>query len=111
MSQQNFKKENPLSQNPSQFMANILQQDPNPIIIITPIGKIVFANEKGKIILEHWQDDLPESILKTANSTQVSNEIMRLEMNVMHKIYLFNLVWIPEFQQINIYGIDISQLK
>lgn len=32
-------------------------------------------------------------------------------MEIEDKIYLFTLVWIDEFKQINIYGTDITQLK
>ena len=54
---------------------------------------------------------LPEQLLKEAHVAQTTNKVVRVEMEAEHKFYLFTLIWIDEFKQINIYGTDISQLK
>lgn len=97
-----------------QFLASIPQQDPNPIMRILPGGDIIFANNQGKVILQSWMDRysaLPETILVEARKAQLTNQVVRIEMESDNKTYLFTLVWIPDFNQINIYGTDISQLK
>ncbi|HAT8250405.1 TPA: EAL domain-containing protein [Legionella pneumophila] len=97
-----------------EFLASIPQQNPNPIIRILLNGDVVFTNEEGKIILNYWIKlfkGLPVELLKEAQRIQKSNQSTRIEMEIEDKIYLFTLVWIDEFKQINIYGTDITQLK
>lgn len=97
-----------------EFLASIPQQNPNPIIRILLNGDVVFTNDEGKIILNYWIKlfkGLPVELLKEAQRIQKSNQSTRIEMEIEDKIYLFTLVWIDEFKQINIYGTDITQLK
>lgn len=97
-----------------QFLNSVSQEDPNPIIIITPTCDVVYSNAKGKILLEHWTklyNRLPEQLLNEAGIAQLTNEVMQIEIQVNDQIFLFSLIWIPEFQHINMYGMDISKLK
>jgi|GEM_PF-3419736 len=110
----NLEIERLLSQRKLQFLASIPQQDPNPIIRIQPTGEVIFANTQGKAILKYWRQRysaLPDMILREAYKAQLSNQVIRVEMEAENKIYLFTLIAIPDFKQINIYGTDISQLK
>ncbi|HAT8179913.1 TPA: EAL domain-containing protein [Legionella pneumophila] len=97
-----------------EFLASIPQQNPNPIIRILLNGDVIFTNDQGKIILNYWIKlfkGLPVELLKEGQRAQKSNQSISIEMEVEGKIYLFTLVWIDEFKQINIYGTDITQLK
>ncbi len=103
-----------LNQRRLQFLASIPQQDPNPVIRILPAGNVIFANNQGKIILQHWGNKspgIPDQLLKEAHKAQITRQVVRTEMEADAKIYLFTLVWMDEFKQINIYGTDITQLK
>lgn len=110
----NLEIERLLNQRKLQFLASIPQQDPNPVLRLLPSGEIIFANNQGKVILKDWSKEysgLPGSILKEARKAQTTNKVVRVELEAENKTYLFTLIWIEEFQQINIYGTDISQLK
>jgi diguanylate cyclase (GGDEF)-like protein/PAS domain S-box-containing protein len=103
-----------LNQRRLQFLASIPQQDPNPVIRILPSGDVIFANNQGKTILNQWltlHSGIPEQLLKEARKAQTTNQVVRIEAEADSKIYLFTLIWIEEFKQINIYGTDITQLK
>lgn len=110
----NLEIERLLNQRKLQFLASIPQQDPNPVMRILPSGDIIFANNQGKKIIKYWMkhySGLPERLLKEASMAQTSGQVIRMEIEVECKIYLFTLIWMSEFNQINIYGTDISQLK
>lgn len=110
----NLEIERLLNQRKLQFLASIPQQDPNPVIRILPTGDVIFANTQGKVVLKYWLNlysALPNNILSEAHRAQTTNQVVRIEMEADNKIYLFSLIWIPDFNQINIYGTDISQLK
>lgn len=110
----NLEIERLLNQRKLQFLASIPQQDPNPVMRILPSGDVIFANNQGKKIIKYWMkhySGLPERLLKEVHKAQTSNQVIRMEMEVECKIYLFTLIWMSEFNQINIYGTDISQLK
>ncbi|WP_298627650.1 EAL domain-containing protein [uncultured Legionella sp.] len=103
-----------LNQRRLQFLASIPQQDPNPVIRILPTGEVIFANNQGKNIIKQWNTihpGIPEQLLKEAHKAQTTDQIVRVEMAADSKIYLFTLIWVNEFKQINIYGTDITQLK
>lgn len=110
----NLEIERLLNQRRLQFLASIPKQDPNPVIRILPSGEVIFANNQGKIILNHWKElhsGIPESLLNEAHRARDTNQVIRIELEADSKIYLFTLIWIAEFKQINIYGTDITQLK
>ena len=110
----NLEIERLLNQRKLQFLASIPQQDPNPVIRVLPSGEVIFANAQGKVIVQHWLNQhfgLPEQLLKEAQIAQTTEQVVRIEMEADHKFYLFTLIWIAEFNQINIYGTDITQLK
>lgn len=110
----NLEIERLLSQRKLQFLASIPQQDPNPVIRILPTGDVIFANTPGKAVLKYWKKKhvgLPEQLLREAHIAQSTKQIVRTEIEADNKIFLFTLIWMPEFKQINIYGTDISQLK
>ncbi|TAL59688.1 MAG: EAL domain-containing protein [Legionella sp.] len=110
----NLEIERLLSQRKLQFLASIAEQDPNPIIRILPTGEVIFANTQGKNILQIWLNQyssLPKNLLQEATKATKHKKPVRLEMEVDNTTYLFSLIWIPDFNQVNIYGTDISQLK
>jgi diguanylate cyclase (GGDEF)-like protein len=103
-----------LDQRKLQFLASIPQQNPHPILRILPSGQVIFANNEGKDLLKFWSSNqlyLPKLLLDGIENVQNTSDIIRVELEVDNKFFLFTLIWIEEFQQINIYGTDISQLK
>lgn len=98
-----------------QFLASIPQQNPNPIIRLEASGILLYANNAGQNILKCWQKKntiiLPANITRAYTKAKESEEIIREETEVNGKIYLFTYVYIANFNQINIYATDITELK
>ncbi|CAM2883575.1 EAL domain-containing protein [Legionella worsleiensis] len=114
LSRINLEIERLLNQRRLQFLASIPQQDPNPVIRILPSGEVIFANKQAKVVIKQWNElysGIPEQLLREAERARETNQVLRIELAADAKIYLFTLVWMAEFKQINIYGTDITQLK
>jgi diguanylate cyclase (GGDEF)-like protein len=102
------------SQRKLQFLADMTEQDPNPIIGLDSQNNIAYCNVSGKEILLYWQklyNELPKTLLIAAQNCRTSHQIIREEMDINNKNYLFTLVWVAEFNHVNLYGTDITQLK
>lgn len=102
------------SQRKLQLLASMAEQDPNPIIGLDARENIAYCNVSGKEILLYWQklyDALPKSLLIAARKSRKSRQLIREEMEIDNKNYLFSFVWVAEFDHVNVYGTDITQLK
>ncbi|KTC85903.1 EAL domain-containing protein [Legionella drozanskii] len=103
-----------LAQRKLQFLASFPQQDPNPVIRIDSDGTLLYANKSGFEILNQWSmrdNKTPNILMEACQRAQQQEEGIREEFTINHRVYLFTLVWIESFSQINIYAIDISELK
>lgn len=110
----NLEIERLLNQRRLQFLASIPQQDPNPVIRFLPAGSPIFANAAGQLVLDYWMTShsgLPTPILKAAQEAMECDQVVQIEYDANNIIYLFTLIWLADFKQINLYGTDISQLK
>ena len=97
-----------------QFLASFPQQSPNPIMRLLSNGTVLYANTPGKDILHAWKQQhkgLPETLTQAIKRCLENKQILYQELEVNDTIYLFTLVWLEEFNQINIYGTDITLLK
>lgn len=97
-----------------QFLASIPQQDPNPVFRTHAGGQVLYTNRSGKEILNHWYKeykDLPTKLKHACDQAKQYGDVVRVELEVMNKNYLFIVVWIADFDQVNIYATDITELK
>jgi diguanylate cyclase (GGDEF)-like protein len=97
-----------------QFLTSIVEQDPNPILRILLTGQVIFANPQGEALIKLWHKEhngLPKQVLQAAQLAQSNGQSVSIEMKVTNKFFLLTLIWLDEFEQINVYGTDISQLK
>lgn len=97
-----------------QFLASIPQQDPNPVFRTQANGQILYTNSSGKEILNYWYKeykDLPTKLKHACDQAKELGDVIRVELEVMNKSYLFIVVWIADFDQVNIYATDITELK
>jgi class 3 adenylate cyclase len=92
-------------------IAKFPDQNPNPVLKTSLDGELLYANEGGKDIQEAWSlavgDAVPESIIEHARS----HSTLPLEMEVAGKTYLFQIVSVPEFGFVNIYGTDVTAAR
>ncbi len=89
--------------------ASIPKYDPNPIIQILENGKIIFANESGRRLFKKWErvdDNMRTRLLHLINKVRGTKKERIENVIVNHRPYLFNMRWIPENKQINIYVND-----
>lgn len=110
----NFEIERLLTERKLEFMTTIPLHDPNPILRVLPSGAVIYANTSGKILLQKWNkrySGLPDRLLKEVRNAEATNQVIRIEMETDTVTYLFTLLWVSEFNHINIYASDISQLQ
>ncbi|KTC99531.1 EAL domain-containing protein [Legionella erythra] len=103
-----------LAQRKLQFLASIPQQDPNPVFRLQYDGNILYSNSSGREILNYWYKGsakLPLKLQDACLKAKQKRDVVRMEMEVKDKMYLFTVVWIQDFDQINVYATDITELK
>jgi class 3 adenylate cyclase len=92
-------------------IAKFPDQNPNPVLKTSLTGELLYANEGGKGIQGAWRlaigDAVPEAIIEHAKSRST----LPLEMEVAGKTYLFQIVSVPEFGFVNIYGTDVTAAR
>ncbi|MEE2960913.1 MAG: adenylate/guanylate cyclase domain-containing protein [Myxococcota bacterium] len=86
-------------------------QNPNPVLKIDINGKLLYSNEAGGVICGGWGvivgEILPKSIVDFARECSGDT----LEIDVAQKTFLLNIVPVPEFEFINIYGTDVTAAR
>lgn len=103
-----------LSHRKLQFLASIPQQDPNPVFRIQSGGGVLYTNSSGREILDYWfkqREDLPPRLIEACKQAKIERDVVRIELDVKLKSYLFIVVWVADFDQVNIYATDITELK
>lgn len=96
-------------------IANITKEDTNPIVRIQVDGTVLFANNSGERLLQHWGTEIGRkiqktSILKTLAESIKTNKEQKINMEVDNRIYGLRFNPMPENEYANIYGEDITEL-
>ncbi|MEC7984150.1 MAG: adenylate/guanylate cyclase domain-containing protein [Myxococcota bacterium] len=86
-------------------------QNPNPVLKIDMQGRLMYSNQGGKPIQDHWDIQVGEAVPSQILEHAQSGSSYPLEIEVAAKTYLFHIVPVPEFSFINIYGTDITAAK
>ena len=85
-------------------------QNPNPIMRVSSDCKLQYSNIAGKSICEHWEISvggrIPDGLIH-GNTPKVG----RTELNVDDKVYVFDVVHVPEFEFYNYYITDVTDRK
>lgn len=96
------------------FLVSLPHENPNPIIRVSPEYKVIYANIAGDAILKKWSvpnKELPKKLINACNLARNNSNVIRQEIHLLDEVYIFALRWIADFDQINIYGTDITELK
>lgn len=99
-------------------LAALPADNPSPVLRISSIGHIMFANDPGRKILDAWQctvgDFAPEKwreALRTKPGHADSKpDIKEIEIESDGRIYSFKVTAIPKSGYVNLYGYDITDL-
>ena len=99
----------------TQSLARFPQENPNPVIRLSRMGKVIYTNKGGEKILHVWDYDnksqVPEEINKIISKCLKSKKPEIVEVHVNRGIFSFYFTPIPEMEYVNIYGRDITKLK
>ena len=92
-------------------IAKFPDQNPNPVLKTSLSGELMYANAGGQEIQEAWGitrgEAVPEAII--AHVRAPTN--VPLELEVAGKSFLLQIVAVPEFGFINIYGTDVTAAR
>ena len=90
-------------------------QNPNPVLKISASGILLYSNPASSEIIETWsvqQGELvPEDIRDLINGLIKTNKDPAPELSTGEKTFILNMVYVPEFDFINIYATDITAAK
>jgi PAS domain S-box-containing protein len=97
-------------------MANFAQENSKPLIRIDLTGRVIFSNEPGQIILQHWNAKVNERIDRPQVRDTISGVYesgFEKAINIEHNNRIFNLRFFPvkEKEYVNVYGEDITEVK
>ncbi len=96
-------------------IARFPAENPNPVIRVMRDGRVVYANEATKWLLEHWGCEVghyltPELRQSVARAYETSRTD-RLETRLEDRTFSFVLAPVPKSGYVNIYGQDVTELK
>lgn len=88
-------------------------ENPNPVLRVSPDGILMYANKSCSKILDIWkikQDEkLPEKWIKLIKDVYKSGKDRTFEEEIHDITYSFSLAPIKENSYINVYGTDITE--
>lgn len=105
-----------IAENEIAKMANFAQENSKPLIRIDRTGMVIYCNEPGKVILQHWDTKINERIRKHQvrdTITAVYESGFEKSINIEHNNRIMNLRFFPvkEKEYVNVYGEDITEVK
>ncbi|MCI5055468.1 MAG: PAS domain S-box protein [Flavobacteriales bacterium] len=94
-------------------LAKFPDENPNPVLRATYSGDILYHNPSSKYLLKlldiNDSNKLPKPILDAIN--QISEEHIEIQLDLSNATFSFSLAKIEEFEYVNIYAKDITDLK
>jgi PAS domain S-box-containing protein len=89
-------------------------EDPNPVMRITPEGKILYANPASTSLLESWADrgyQTPEQLQNAVARAFNSGMKTEVEIELQGRFFSCTLAPIREAGYVNLYGKDVTERK
>ncbi|NGZ28996.1 MAG: PAS domain S-box protein, partial [Magnetococcales bacterium] len=99
----------------SREMAKFPDENPNAVLRIDNTGKVLYANRQGRLLLAHWQCRVGE-VLNNRWSTTFERALLlrrieEVEVSFGDKILALKIVPFVENGYVNLYGMEITELK
>ena len=98
-----------------QILSRFAGENPNPVMRISNLGKILFANTASDCILQMWGKKagqvLPREFKDFVLNSIQSKQNQEIEINCGERIFSFILVPIIKEDYLNLYGRDITEHK
>ena len=96
-------------------LSNFPMENPNPCLRVNKDGVLIFANAPALHLLEKWNCKLfnliPTPFQFSINQAFSGHTKGKVELNIENRIFIFDIVCVPDMEYINLYGRDITDLK
>lgn len=91
------------------------EQNPNPVLRISNEGTLLYMNSASEEISKHLNMEVgktvPDAMLVPVQQSVQLAKTQTEQLEIGSKTYSFNLVPVPEFEFVNIYGTNITASK
>ncbi|HEU4746471.1 MAG TPA: PAS domain S-box protein, partial [Anaerolineales bacterium] len=102
-------------QNEIAVISRMPEENPNPVMRLTPDGNVLYANGPSQQLLYAWEQQLdqpiPEELKQHVAEAFDANSRQEIEIKHKEKIFSFTLAPIRDAGYVNLYGIDITERK
>jgi len=98
-----------------QSLALFPDEDPSPVMRISPDGRLLYANMASRPLLEDWQrrsqPGLPQDMLRAAADALQAGSVRNLEVECADRTFSFVIAPVMNRTYVNLYGQDITERK
>ncbi len=96
-------------------LAKFPSENPNPVLRVSKNGTVLYANKASRPLLKKWKCKqgklIPKTMARLMKEVRDSLTNKEIEVDCMDRIFLLQLVYLPDTDYINIYGYDITERK
>jgi PAS domain S-box-containing protein len=91
-------------------LAKFPSENPNPVLRLTPESVIIYANVAARNLLgpvKHRQGlAVPKALRQVIRQAFISKSLKTIEFEIKDRIYIFDILPLPESGYVNVYGRD-----
>ncbi|MGB8983755.1 MAG: PAS domain S-box protein [Anaerolineales bacterium] len=103
------------AQDEIRVISRMPEENPNPVMRLTPDGRILYANHASASVLATWtqqaEQRIPDELQKAVTAAFISGKKKVIEIENQGKFFSCTLAPIRESGYINFYGNDITERK
>ncbi len=92
-------------------LARFPDENPSPVLRVSPEGRLLYANQKSKLLLDHWQvkidQTLPHDVLVLLSEAHQKERLLF----VGDRCFLFSATYFQESGYFNLYALDITERR
>lgn len=107
--------ENKKTQDEILIISRMPEENPNPVMRVTPDGKVLYANSPSASLLKSWESNaaqaIPDELQARVEEAFTSGLKKDVEIENDGKVFAATLAPIPEAGYVNFYGSDITERK
>ncbi len=96
-------------------LAKFPSEDPNPILRLSPDGRILYGNHASDLILKNWDsrigDHAPPDWQEWVADTLANNKSKKVDVTYDNRTFAFDIVPIASTGYVNLYGRDVTDRK
>lgn len=101
------------AENEVEILARLPEESPEPVLRVTPGGKLCYANRPAQRLLKEWKwsigDKAPDEWLAALSRSFELNRPEDFEISVAARNFVINIVPIKDAGYLNLYGRDVTE--